>query len=113
MQLLFNNSLNLYAPKLLIIEIEKHEKSISKKSGISENQLKKLVSILSEIITFVPEEEFIHKREEAETICPDSDDVAYFALAIKKNCALWTNDKKLKQQDGVEVITTHELLQMI
>jgi len=40
---------------------------------------------------------------------PDPDDMAYFALALKLNCAIWSNDKKLKEQDKVKVYNTHEL----
>ena len=46
-------------------------------------------------------------------ISPDADDTAYIALALHLNCPIWSNDKKLKKQDKVKVITTKELLEGI
>ena len=47
--------------------------------------------------------------EEAEKLTPDPDDMAYFALALKLNCSILSNDKKLKEQNKIEVYNTHEL----
>jgi predicted nucleic acid-binding protein len=35
--------------------------------------------------------------------------MVYHALALKLNCAIWTNDKKLKQQTKIKIYHTHEL----
>jgi predicted nucleic acid-binding protein len=34
--------------------------------------------------------------ERAREICPDENDGDYFAVALELNCAIWSNDKKLK-----------------
>ena len=39
--------------------------------------------------------------------------MAYFALALKLNCAIWSNDKKLKEQNKIQVCSTHELSKII
>ena len=36
----------------------------------------------------------------------------YFALALKLNCGIWSNDKKLKNQDKVKVYSTEDLLKI-
>ena len=46
-------------------------------------------------------------------ISPDEKDTAYFALALKLKCAIWSNDKKLKEQDKVTVYNTGELMKLI
>lgn len=51
--------------------------------------------------------------EEASKISPDSDDVVYFALALKFDCSIWSNDKRLKEQPAVKILTTEELLEML
>jgi len=51
--------------------------------------------------------------EKAEKLTPDLDDMTYFALALKLNCAIWSNDKKLKEQNKVEVYNTYELSKII
>ncbi len=50
--------------------------------------------------------------ERAEKISPDPGDMIYFALALKFNCAIWSNDKKLKQQNRVKVYHSHELAKL-
>ncbi len=47
---------------------------------------------------------------QAKSICPDPDDIQYFALALKLGCPIWSNDKALKEQNTVEVISTGELI---
>ncbi len=81
--LFFNENLHLFTPEYIFTELEKHKK------------------------------ELLNKTEKAEEITPDPDDMAYFALALKLNCAIWSNDKKLKPQDKVEVYNTHELDKII
>lgn len=60
----------------------------------------------------VPLEELIQYVEEAEKITPDPDDVTYFSLALQLHCAIWSNDKKLKQQNKIKIYSTHELVML-
>ena len=60
-------------------------------------------------IVIVPLEELFLYVEEAEKLTPDPDDMAYFALALKLSCAIWSNDKKLKDQNKIKVYNSHEL----
>ncbi len=57
----------------------------------------RLVELLKRRIVIVPLEELVPYVDEAEKLSPDPDDMAYFALALKRNCAIWSNDKKLKE----------------
>ena len=68
---------------------------------------------LREIIEFIPKEEYSHLMVEAENFSPDSKDVIYFALAMKLNGCIWSNDKKLKNQNRVEVLNTEEIFNLI
>lgn len=40
-------------------------------------------------------------------------DSEYFALALKLNCAIWSNDKRLKQQDKIKVYSTEDLVKVL
>lgn len=42
-------------------------------------------------------------------ISPDKDDVDYFALALKLDIGIWSNDKLLKGQSVVKVFNTMEM----
>ena len=59
----------------------------------------------------MPEEEFKDKLIIAKEISPDSNDVLYFSLALKLNCAIWSNDKKLKQQNKIKIYSTEDLIE--
>ena len=45
--------------------------------------------------------------------CPDKDDMEYFALSLSKNISIWSDDKALKNQDIVSIISTTELIKII
>ncbi|MBI4895257.1 MAG: hypothetical protein HY831_02060 [Candidatus Aenigmarchaeota archaeon] len=48
--------------------------------------------------------------EEVEKIFPDHNDIKYFALALKLNCGIWTNEKILKEQNKIPIYSTEELI---
>ena len=58
---------------------------------------------------FTPEFISTELEKHKEEITPDLDDMVYFALALKLNCPIWSNDKKLKQQNKIKIYHTHEL----
>ncbi len=101
------------APEYLFIEISKHLTEISEKTRLSKEELEIVLRFLEEQIEIIPFEEFEDKYNEAVNISPDINDVPYFALALKLNCAIWSNDKKLKKQNAVEVYTTQEIMEMV
>ena len=71
----------------------------------------KLMDIIKRKIFLVPLEELLPYLEEAEKICPDPDDVAYFALALKIKCGIWSQDKELKKnQNIIQVYSTEDLV---
>ncbi len=64
-------------------------------------------------IEFIAKNEFQRFIPEAEKITPDPNDTEYFALALKMNCSVWSNDKNLKKQDTVRVYNTAEVLKIM
>ena len=110
--LFFNNRLEIFAPELLFEELGNNKEEIIKKSKIAEEWFNLFYTILKHNITIIPEEEFLKYRERAEKICPHPKDVTYFALALHLQCAIWTNETKLKMQEHVKVYLTHELFDL-
>ena len=111
-ELIFSDKLKLYAPEFLLEEVNKHRGEISDKSGLSSEEINILLSLISLNIEFAPSSEFKEFEKEASKICPDPDDIEYFALALKLSCFLWSNDKRLKQ-GSLKVINTSELLALL
>lgn len=107
--LLFSGSFHLFTPEYIFTELEKHKEEILEKTERTTEKFFRLLETLKRRIVIVPLEELVPYVEEAEKLTPDPEDMAYFALALKLNCAIWSNDKKLKEQDKIKVYSTHEL----
>lgn len=111
--LLFSGTFHLFTSEYIFSELEKHKEELLKKTERTTEEFFRLVETLKRRIVIVPLEELVPYVEEAEKITPDPDDLAYFALALKLNCAIWSNDKKLKEQNKIKIYHTHELQKII
>lgn len=111
--LIYNDRIKLFAPEYLMEELEKHKSEILTKSGLSESDFELFLSLISSRIESISKSEFAVFASKAEELTPDPNDAEYFALALKYNCAIWSNDKRLKSQDKVRVYSTAELLKLI
>lgn len=107
--LLFSDKFHLFAPEYVFTELGNHKAEILEKTERTSEDFLLLLEILKRRIVLVPLEELAEYVEKADELTPDPDDMAYFALALKLNCAIWSNDKKLKSQDKIKVYHTHEL----
>ena len=111
--LLFRRDLYLFTPEHLFIELKEHKEEILKKTERTPENFGALLEIFTRRVTLIPLEELIPFVKEAEHFCPDPDDMAYFASALKINCAIWSNDKALKEkQNKIKVYHTHDLLEL-
>ncbi|MBU1976081.1 MAG: hypothetical protein KKG59_06785 [Nanoarchaeota archaeon] len=99
----------LFSPDFSLEEFDKYNLLIQEKTGCDPKELYELLNSFRKYIRVVPQNEFIDYLTEASRFCPDPNDIRYFALAIKLNCPLWSNDKKLKEQDRIAVYNTQEL----
>lgn len=108
--LLLEPEFHLFAPEFLFTEILKYKREIIKKTNRSQEEFDEIFEILRWKITIIPKEEFESFLEKAHSICPDENDAVYFALALRLNISIWSNDKKLKEQDTVKVYSTKDLL---
>jgi predicted nucleic acid-binding protein len=109
-ELLFRESLNIFAPEFMFEEFEKHAELILMKTKRTRKEFNELMRILKKRIKTIPNKETDDLFHEAKRICPDRDDADYFAIAMKKGCALWSNDKVLKKQNIVKVYSTTDLM---
>ncbi|MEK6904831.1 MAG: PIN domain-containing protein [Nanoarchaeota archaeon] len=111
-ELFFSENLHLLAPEFLKAEIGKYKEEIIKKSGLRTDNFDLMLNIVFAKINFIPFSDFEKFLPRAIGICPDPNDVEYFAVALKHACLLWSNDKALKKQDEVKVLSTTELLKL-
>jgi putative PIN family toxin of toxin-antitoxin system len=111
--LIFNEKIKLYAPEYLLEEFKEHKDEILTKSKLTNEELELFLSLVSERIEFIPYSDFEKFINDATKITPDPDDTKYFALALKLNCPIWSNDKRLYKQNSVKIYSTDELIEMI
>lgn len=110
-ELLISDKLQLFAPEFLFTEFAKYKDLILRKTHRNEEEFNQLLEILKEQISIVPKKEITPFMDEAEKISPDPKDTIYLACAIALKSNIWSNDKKLKQdQTKITVFSTEELL---
>ena len=112
-KILLNERFDLFAPRFLFEEFENYKETILKKTHRSAEDFDNILSILRQLVTIVPKNELGVFLEPARKLCPDPNDSAYFALALKMNSAIWSNDKALKNQNKIKVYSTKDLLDLI
>jgi len=112
-ELLFNPVLSLFSPDRLTAELYGHEAEFVEKSGLTGEQFRQAVALVLSRIDVLPFEFYSHLAFQARQTAPDKDDWPFLAVAMRKNCCLWSNDKKLRQQDKVKVVDTAELREIL
>jgi len=108
--LVFNDNLHIFVPEFIFNEFEKYKELLLGKTDRTKEEFDKLLDILRKRIKTISNEETEKYLNKAQEISPDKNDADYFALALNLNCAIWSNDKKLKEQNVVEIYSTKELI---
>ena len=101
----------MFSPEFSLEEINKYKSTIIRRHKITEESFENDLCLLKKVVTFIPVQQYEKSLSYALLFCPDEDDVDFFALATHMNCPLWSNDKTLKKQSLVYVLSTHELAQ--
>ena len=110
-EILFKHT--LFAPEFIFLEFRKYKDELKSKTHRSEDDFNEFFDIFERTITLIPKEEIDPFMSRAEKISPDPKDVQYVALALKQNCAIWSNDKPLKEkQKEIKVFSTTELINL-
>ena len=113
--LLIFQRFNLYSAEYIFEEFEKHIKEIETKINVEKNELNDLLNmlLLESNIIFIPLNDLMPFKEKAIKISPDTKDAIYFAVALKPNCPIWSNDKELKKQKHVKIFSTKDIVIML
>ena len=112
-ELIFSEWLQLIAPEFLFTEFEEHKDEIIEKSSLPEDDFEEFLNSLKERIDVIPRQEFEGFLLEANRLSPDPDDTEYFAVALRFGAVLWSNEKRLKKQPKVKVLSTSELISVL
>ncbi len=108
-KLIFVDKLNLYSPEFILDEVKKHKSYLLNKTHRTEDEFNLILLIIASRINFIPIENTIPYLKEADKISPDLDDSIYFAAALNMDIPIWSNDKRLKDQNVIKIYTTTDL----
>jgi len=111
--LLFRPDWKLASPEKLAEEIEKHRQELIEKARMDEGEFETAVRMVLSNIKILQFESYSAHLKKAYEISPDKDDAIFLAAALALRCPIWSNDKRLKQQEDVQVCSTAELLRRI
>ncbi len=114
-RLILYNLFEMYTPRFVIEEFFEHLEELVNKTEVNKESIKIKIKefILNSNIILASKKEIEMYIDEAKKISPDIDDVMYFALALKLNCPIWSNDEKLKEQNNVKIYSTSEILNIL
>lgn len=109
------------SPEYSLEEINKYSKEIRKKARISSKEFKKALNDLAQVVNFVSLEQYSDFFKKAKDLAKDLStdqeyeflyDIDFYALALKLNCPIWSNDLLFKKQQKVIVLNTKEIIDL-
>ena len=105
-------NLELYFPEHCWKELLGIKSSISKYSKLPSGQIDSIFEELKDIFMIVPDE-FSKEFESGAKKLIHGKDIPVFALALKLNCPIWSNEPGFKKQSSVEIFNTRALRELI
>lgn len=114
-KIIVGTSLTLYAPQEIFTELIKYIDEICEKSSITKKEFNRIQKILSSLVKTIPQSIFWKEFDAAKSFLSDTakEDAPFIGLAVYLGIPLWSNDKALKKQDKVKVLSTSDLLRII
>ncbi|OGJ16301.1 hypothetical protein A3K74_02085, partial [Candidatus Pacearchaeota archaeon RBG_13_33_26] len=94
------------APSFILHEFNKYNNECLKKSGLSNKDFNKRKDEIFSRINFIEFNEYKEFIQEALEGLIDEDDAPYIALSLKIKAPVWSNDKDLKKQEKVTILST-------
>ena len=101
------------SPEFIKQEFKKYEKECFLKAGISNQEFEKRKKDVFQKIEFIEFSHYNEYKKEAVSIIKDIDYWPYIALALKKECPIWSNDSELRQQSKVKVLSTEDIIEIV
>jgi len=99
------------SPEFILDETSGHKSKLLSLTKISDEEFDEFFSMIKSQIEAVPPSRFIDRLLEATEL--NVKDAPYLALALKRNCPIFSGDKKLKLQSKVKVFSPRDLLDIL
>ncbi|MEW6295525.1 MAG: PIN domain-containing protein [Candidatus Diapherotrites archaeon] len=105
----FVPEIELYAPKFLLIELQKYWAFLQKKFNGPKEEFIVLLEKLVSQVRFIPDHQLKPFLPAAAFLSKDAKDWLYLACALEEDTIIWSNDKGFKTQTRVKILTTEEM----
>ena len=105
--------LELFSLEYMIKELKKNKNDVFKYSNLNEEQFNLRLSELLSIIKLIPEEFCKEFKNEAKQLSPHDKDIPVFALALKLNCPIWSNEPGFKEQSKIKVFNNRDMIELL
>lgn len=108
-------NLKLFSPAHGVNELRSNISDLMKYSKLSKEEILSMIEKLEKLIIVIPSLEYKNFKLKAQELSPHKSDkdTPYFALALKLNCPIWSNESALKKQSWVPIFTTEELVNLL
>lgn len=105
-------NLHLFSPEYAIEELKKNKQDVLKYSGFTPKQFDEKLSKLIAFVKIIPKDSFKEFKSEAKQLAPHDKDIPIFALALKLDCAIWSNEPAFKEQSKINVLSTRDMIEI-
>jgi len=112
-EILTSRKHSFFVPEFILREHEKYKLVLQKKTHRNQQDFDKFLNLLKKYLVVIPKDLIAPYIVEAKKYCPDENDIQYFALALKLNCSIWSNDKRLKNQKEIKILNTNDLMNLL
>jgi|SRR3989344_6956085 len=102
----------LYTSDKNIEELKRKKQDVLKYAKINSEQFDPLLSNLLGFIRLIPIESCKEFKSEAKKLAPHDKDIPIFALALKLNCPIWSNEPDFKKQYSIKVLSTRDMIEL-
>lgn len=103
---------SLYSLQYMIEELKKNKGDVIKYAEIALPEFDKRLSELLNFIKLTPEESCKEFEHEAKEISPHDKDIPVFALALKLDCPIWSNEPAFKKQSRIKVLSNRDMIEL-
>lgn len=111
--LVLSDSFTLWCPQRSRFEVLKYYDEYLRRSGLNPPEFDMVVDLVFSAVNIIPFRKYSLFEKQASLFCPDPFDWPFFAVALYKQCPIWSNERRLKGQKVIPVYNTADVLSLI
>lgn len=120
---ILKKDIGLVSPEYSLQEIDKYKDDIMKRAKLTQTEFNKIKEELKGSVDFIPLNDYVALIKKTKSlllkffteheIIEFLDDLDFFALAVKFEKPIWSNDKLFKKQQVIPIFNTQEVIELV